>query len=134
MAKQQSPKRGINGKPWYWWVTHYECGPMPTARRRGRWYLYRCYGKRNKLLYVGSTTDLAKRFMGHRRESDWHQFVVRVVIVEFLDQASTRYAELQTIWWEMPAHNAARQQRVTDGWDEARLEDWPAMARPQKGE
>ncbi len=122
MAKKKSTARGINGKPWYWWVTRYECGPMPTARRRGRWYLYRCYDKRGRLLYVGFTGNLPSRFRWHRHDRDWYQFVVRVEIVEFLDRDSAAIAESQVIMRELPLHNKLGSP-FTDGWNELTAEE-----------
>ena len=134
MAKSESKpaNAGINGKPWYWWVTHYECGPMPVERRQGIWYLYRCYDAMNNLLYVGTTLKLRGRFYKHKRESLWHKDISRVEVVEFIDMKSARYAEIQTIITESPLHNVRSMKRFTDGWDTQTPEQW--RDRPDPGD
>lgn len=95
--------------------THLEPIPKP-----GRCVLYRIYGERERLLYVGTTVHPRQRFTQHRRKHDWWTTVRRIELwitrdtVEHqqgdwrdhrLNQHTARAWESLCVTTQKPAHN-----------------------------
>lgn len=68
--------------------------------------LYRFYGARNKLLYVGITNNFPQRMLEHSQKHWWPQ--VRATTTDtYPDRASAAQAETQAITSEFPMYNRA---------------------------
>jgi hypothetical protein len=50
--------------------------------------VYRMFGRRRVLLYIGVTCNLARRLRGHVEQQDWWPEVERIEIEVFADRAS----------------------------------------------
>lgn len=103
-------------------------------------YLYRCFDDTGRLIYVGSTRNLAQRLDLHRDRSWWAQQVRRVVARVLPTSSAAHAAEIEAIRAERPRWNVASRwasRRLWDAQDWAdyhhslqRLQDrWPTIAR-----
>lgn len=69
-------------------------------------YLYRIYGAKSRLLYVGITTDLEKR-LGQHSEKSWWTEVRAIESQTHESRANARAAEVEAIRSERPIYNRA---------------------------
>lgn len=67
--------------------------------------LYRMFGKRGGLLYIGKTTRPHLRFKSHAKEKAWWRQVARIELEHFEDGLSK--AEVRAIKQERPRYNIA---------------------------
>lgn len=68
----------------------------PVAERLSRpHYVYRCYDRAGRLLYLGCTYNPRKRLAEHRSTSSWFAEVARTELVEYPDGASGFAAEAE---------------------------------------
>ncbi|MFE2850607.1 GIY-YIG nuclease family protein [Streptomyces lavendulae] len=77
---------------------------MPDQGKTG---LYRLYDRQGRLLYIGISTDPAKRFNTHRwdRGKPWRDRIASYT-AEWLDtREEAEAAEVQAIRAELPLHN-----------------------------
>lgn len=77
--------------------------PLP-----GRAYVYRFFDSRDRLLYVGVTTDVGARLTSHRRSSEWWSEACRAQVDFHESLAVARHAEALAIIAEQPRCNAMR--------------------------
>lgn len=70
-----------------------------------RTYLYRCWGDRGVLLYVGITGDLARRRAEHEADKEWWQDVRRMTLESWATRTEALWAEWVAIATEIPVHN-----------------------------
>lgn len=76
-------------------------------------YVYRCF-MGDVLLYIGSTGNIATRFITHvggQQSSAWWPLVTRVEYVEYPDISAAREAERLAIVAEDPAYNTEHTNR-----------------------
>lgn len=66
--------------------------------------VYRLYAKRNRLLYIGCTSNFSKRLPQHECK-DWGGSIVRYTLTEYPDRQSALAAERAAIRSECPRHN-----------------------------
>ncbi|MFB7461276.1 GIY-YIG nuclease family protein [Streptomyces sp. NPDC056188] len=68
--------------------------------------LYRLYDDTGQLLYVGITTDTARRWKEHRaRHRGWWPQVAERRVAWFLERSHAWHAEREAVWAERPLHN-----------------------------
>ncbi len=69
-------------------------------------YVYRLFGKRRALLYVGHTSDPINRiFFQHQKDKWWFGDVVDIHIEEFESVPAAKIAEHKAIVFERPRYN-----------------------------
>lgn len=68
-------------------------------------YLYRHFDKKERLLYVGITANLASRTAAHMKRSQWAKDVSRTTSESFPTRIKAAIAELQAIDREKPVYN-----------------------------
>lgn len=69
--------------------------------------LYRFYGQRDDLLYVGITKTLPGRLGQHNADKQWFHLVATVKVEHFQHRSQARFEELRAIREESPAFNIA---------------------------
>lgn len=67
--------------------------------------VYRLFGRRSALLYVGITNDTSVRFRAHEQAKWWWSKVVDVQIVEYSSRSEALRAEAEAIRSERPKFN-----------------------------
>lgn len=72
--------------------------------------LYRIFDTSGVLLYVGITTDLARRLAAHKSDARWRGQIARVSTESFPTAALAALAEIRAILLERPIHNVERTQ------------------------
>jgi excinuclease UvrABC nuclease subunit len=95
--------------------------------------VYRVYDEWDRLIYVGSTKQIAKRLVGHRYMSWWSGLTARVDVEHFDTMDEARAAEMEAIRTEDPAYNVFRPDGlqyfpITD-YEVQVCRDWVAGAR-----
>lgn len=75
--------------------------------------LYRVYGARKELLYVGTTLSVPVRLGQHRGDKFWWPQAVTVQVEWFPNGRAARTAEQSAIDTEHPLHNKVRAQGKT---------------------
>jgi len=78
---------------------------MPTS-------MYHLWGSGDRLLYVGITVDIKRRFREHSKFSSWWAEVDRFDVQLFPTRADALSAESAAIQSELPAHNQTHIPRV----------------------
>lgn len=68
-------------------------------------FVYRVYGWREELLYVGVTDDLCRRFAVHRSSSSWWRSAARVEWEEWPHRRAALEEEQRQIRGLRPIHN-----------------------------
>lgn len=82
---------------------------LPTAKSyafRDIYILYRCFNKKDELLYVGKTLRPAYRFSEHKRDKHWWSKVVKIKLQHFKDSKELAKAETKAIKKEKPIYNS----------------------------
>src|SRR5271155_2677532 len=80
---------------------------MTTDVRLPHW-LYRIYGAKDELLYIGITINLCRRLRAHRSSRDWYQpDMICVKARVFSDYFSAADAEVESIRLLQPRFNRA---------------------------
>lgn len=74
-------------------------------------FVYRAFGTRGELIYVGISQSWRHRLEGHRKSSPWWQYVRHVEIQEFPDRASAFAMESWSIQHETPLANTDLQHK-----------------------
>lgn len=68
--------------------------------------LYQLYDASGYLLYVGITSNIARRWKEHRTEHQaWWPQVVDRRVDWYLERSHAWYAEREAVWTELPLHN-----------------------------
>jgi predicted GIY-YIG superfamily endonuclease len=75
--------------------------PEPTERAA----LYRLYDMEGRLLYVGVTNELRRRWQQHSTSQKWWHLVARRVVEWHESRAAAELAETAAIEAEMPLYN-----------------------------
>jgi len=70
-----------------------------------RYILYRAYGERDDLLYIGKSKTIMSRITAHLARSDWKLRVVKLLFEDYKDQESLDDAEIKAIKKEKPLYN-----------------------------
>lgn len=68
-------------------------------------FVYRAYDQRERLLYVGCTVDVTKRFYDHKKKSEWFPYMARHTEEEHLTEEAGLAAEKAAIVSEAPIYN-----------------------------
>lgn len=71
----------------------------------GHWCLYKLYDKDDRLLYIGITSDIVRRFRQHSQEKEWWWDVADIEVVRFLTRQAARTEEHLLIMMLHPVHN-----------------------------
>lgn len=74
-------------------------------------FVYRAFGTRGELLYVGISQSWTHRLRSHAKGSAWWMYVNHVEIQEFADRASAFAMESWAISHETPLANTELQQK-----------------------
>jgi predicted GIY-YIG superfamily endonuclease len=74
-------------------------------------YLYRLFDQDERLLYVGVTQDLFRRWKEHSKQKDWWKQVFKFTQECYPDRASVEAAERDAIKSECPMYNIAHANR-----------------------
>lgn len=74
--------------------------------------LYRMYGLKGDLLYVGITFSMLQRLWEHRGSQPWWPEVATIKIEHFDDRAAALEAEAEAIQIERPRYNVMLQART----------------------
>lgn len=72
--------------------------------------LYRFYGRKNLLLYIGITNNMIRRFGTHGEQKSWHPDVVRVEVEHYPSRQHALSAEAAAIAAEAPIYNVQHNQ------------------------
>lgn len=72
-------------------------------------FVYRAFGTRGELLYVGISQSWVHRLRGHAKRSAWWEYVNHVEIQEFTDRAGAFAMESWAIAHETPLANTELQ-------------------------
>ena len=76
--------------------------------------LYRHFDREGKLLYVGISMAIFRRFVQHHKNSLWSENIVSMTIEKFSSKADVLIAEKNAIEKESPLHNIIyNKQRTT---------------------
>lgn len=67
--------------------------------------LYRCFNKKDALLYVGMTSDPEHRFKSHRETKIWWKYVDHITLQPYPNRRQLEYAETSAIRMETPKFN-----------------------------
>ncbi|MFJ8345058.1 GIY-YIG nuclease family protein [Streptomyces sp. NPDC094153] len=68
--------------------------------------LYRLYDASGQLLYVGITSDIARRWKEHRtKHQGWWPQIAERRVIWFLERSHAWHAEREAVWAERPLHN-----------------------------
>lgn len=79
--------------------------------------VYRVYGRRGHLLYLGVSHDVLKRFKGHHADrAVWMHHMTSVTVEFFPDGPSAYAAEAKAVKAELPVYN--RNSEPTYWWHE----------------
>jgi|TARA_R110002012_G_scaffold57602_1_gene148578 hypothetical protein len=70
-----------------------------------RYILYRAYGEKDELLYVGKSKTIMSRITSHLAKSDWKLRVVKLLFEDFKDEKTLDDAEIKAIKKEKPMYN-----------------------------
>ena len=70
-----------------------------------RYILYRAYGERDDLLYIGKSKTIMSRITSHLAKSDWKLRVVKILFEDYKDQETLDDAEIKAIQKEKPLYN-----------------------------
>lgn len=70
--------------------------------------VYRYFGRKGKLLYVGISYDFIARDKQHAAEKHWYDDVKLAVVETFATRQLAMQAEFEAIRDEKPIHNSAR--------------------------
>ncbi|MEV8474858.1 GntR family transcriptional regulator [Streptomyces sp. NPDC051173] len=73
--------------------------------------LYRLYDVDDRLLYVGITNDVTKRWLDHQCTKQWWALVVRKTVEWFDARVDAECAEIEAIKGERPRYNRAHNLR-----------------------
>ncbi len=73
--------------------------------------VYRFFGPRKRLLYVGVTRRGYHRIHQHSRDKEWWQDVRTATFEHFPTRQEALWAEAEAIWSENPIHNVRMGQR-----------------------
>lgn len=74
-------------------------------------YLYRAFGTRQELLYVGISQDFRARVKGHAKRSPWWQYANHVEVEEYKNRLEAFAAESWAIKHQGPRMNYEQQSR-----------------------
>lgn len=77
----------------------------PAELRQRPHYVYRVYGRRGRLLYVGCTSNLDLRKRDHRSWSGWWPLAHRWAVEGPYSYQAARILELAAIHLEVPQFN-----------------------------
>lgn len=103
-------------------------GNVPLADRTT--YVYRAYGTRNQLLYVGISQSWRHRIEGHIKSSDWWPYTAHIEISEHPNRAEAFAAESWAIKHERPLCNLEPQRaHVPDDYPQPALSFGQAVTR-----
>ncbi len=91
---------------------HGEICPRCTARSEGP-VVYRFFDSKHRLLYVGATVDMHRRFAEHEVRAPWWPQVYSVETRRFPDLSAAYAAEQVAIRVEAPLHNNAAPDLLT---------------------
>lgn len=80
-------------------------------------YLYRAYGPKNELLYVGISGNWSERLHSHEKTSEWIEQADVVTLERFADRESVEVAERHAIETEGPLYNKRFNVRFESKWD-----------------
>lgn len=69
--------------------------------------LYRCFTKKDVLLYIGMTNDPEQRFKSHRDTKVWWKYVDHITLERFPNRKQLENAETSAIRTENPKFNVA---------------------------
>lgn len=67
--------------------------------------VYRLFGEEGELLYIGSTSDLTRRWIDHKRERVWWSRVVSYTLEWHANRSAAYVAEGVAVKLEAPLHN-----------------------------
>ena len=73
--------------------------------RRNTHILYRCFNRKNALLYVGMTNHPESRFESHRKDKPWWNYVHQITMTSFSSRTELVRAEAKAIQEEKPRFN-----------------------------
>ena len=82
-----------------------------------RYILYRAYGEKDDLLYIGKSKTIMSRITAHLTRSDWKLRVVKILFEDYKDQETLDNAEIKAIKKEKPLYNKkhnAKEMQVYD--------------------
>jgi len=68
-------------------------------------FIYRFFDARGALLYVGCTSNVARRFTRHRERSEWFKSAARHTIESGRTFKNARRREREVIYKEKPLYN-----------------------------
>jgi predicted GIY-YIG superfamily endonuclease len=85
--------------------------------------LYRIYDARERLIYIGATSDLPARLRFHERMTWWHTLAARVESEELPDRRAAFIAEALAIQEEQPAFNSKHTGRKEGDYSTWTLDD-----------
>lgn len=74
-------------------------------------YVYRAFGARQELIYVGISQSWRNRLEGHRKNSPWWRYVQHVEVQQFDNRAEAFAMESWAIRHELPIANTELQAR-----------------------
>jgi hypothetical protein len=83
--------------------------------------LYRFYDAKDRLLYIGITVSLFRRWNNHNALKPWWRKVTRATVEHFPDRASVMRAERNAIRAEMPIYNVSHNAQVKDAGGRTRI-------------
>jgi predicted GIY-YIG superfamily endonuclease len=86
--------------------------------------LYRFFDAQDRLLYVGITGDVTKRWRDHHRQKPWMKDVARATLTHYGSREELAVAEVQAIQTERPVHNVVHAVRVIEDKPAGRVR-WP---------
>lgn len=84
-----------------------------NGKARREHYVYIASDERGRILYVGETIDIYRRFSQHSRESAWYTEMAHVKVEVFLSKDEARRRETHLILRFAPPHNIDKVDRRT---------------------
>lgn len=70
-------------------------------------YLYRFFSRDGKLLYVGISNSITRRFAEHAATKSWFNLIGHASVEDYTSRPDALTAELLAIQTELPVHNIA---------------------------
>lgn len=74
--------------------------------------VYRCWDAAGRLLYIGSTMNLARRCIAHKSASAWWTAVRYLTSTPYPSERQARFVERHAIFAEQPPHNVMNKNAV----------------------
>lgn len=86
--------------------------------------VYRTYGAGSKLLYIGCSGNVKKRFQQHKYSSFWHPYMIHHKVRVYPTRERALAVEARAIRWLKPKFNNDREKRIKRKDASKMLREW----------